>query len=183
MSETSNVIVMHYELKDSNTGEILESNNDSSPISFITGKAQIIEKLESEVCKLNEGDKADIYLKAVDACGEYKDEAVQILPREQFAGIELEVGMHLFGQGEDGQNVQVRVKSFDDENVTIDFNHPYAGRDLMFSVSLVQKREATEDELASGMVAGSGSCGCGTSHKHEGSGECCGGSGNGCCGH
>lgn len=182
MSETINVIVMHYELKDSNSGKILESNNDSSPISFVTGKGQIIEKLENEVCKLNEGERADIFLKAVDACGEYKEDAVQVLPREQFAGIELQSGMHLFGQGEHGENVQVTVKSFDDENVTIDFNHPYAGLDLMFSVNVVEKREATEDEQISGMVAGSGGCGCG-SHSHKGEGECCGGSGNGCCGH
>ncbi|EAH5200966.1 peptidylprolyl isomerase, partial [Campylobacter upsaliensis] len=108
--------------------------------------------------------------------------AVQTLPKEQFAGIDLKVGMELFGEGEDGQTVRVSVKEINDNEVTIDYNHPYAGRDLLFSLNIVDAREASEDEILTGIIAGSGGC-CGSGHGHHhhgGGGGCCGGGGGGC---
>ena len=181
------VIAMFYELKDANTGEILESNMQSgNEISFLTGRGHIIQKLEEEVLKLNIGDVKTIVIPAAQACGEYDSNAVQILPKEQFAGIELKEGMELFGQGENGESVRVIVKAITDEDVTVDFNHVYAGKDLEFKVQIFDKRDATEDEIATGMVAGSHTCGCG---GHD-DGGCCGGHGHhghehecGCGGH
>jgi FKBP-type peptidyl-prolyl cis-trans isomerase SlyD len=73
--------------------------------------------------------------------------------------------MTLYGQGENGETVQVTVKSFNDKEVTIDFNHPLAGKDLMFTVTVTSAREATEQEAATGQVESEhctdGSCGCG----------------------
>ena len=64
------VITMFYELKDANTGEILESNmQEGGQISFITGHGHIIEKLEEEVSKLKSVDKATINIKASEGCG------------------------------------------------------------------------------------------------------------------
>lgn len=175
------VITMFYELKDAKTGEILESNmQGGSQISFITGRGHIIEKLEEEVVKLKAGDRTAIEIAAAEACGEYDETAVQSLPKEQFAGIELREGMELFGQGEDGSNVRVIVKEIKDDEVVVDFNHPYAGRDLLFNVEILEVREATEDEKATGFVGGAHSCGCG-SHGHDhghGEGGCCGGHGH-----
>ena len=100
------VVAMFYELKDAKTGEILESNMQvGQEISFLTGRGHIIEKLEEEVLKLNKGDTKIISISAADARGEYDPNAVQVLPKEQFAGIELKEGMELFGQGEQGENV------------------------------------------------------------------------------
>lgn len=193
--EQNSVVSMQYELKDVQSGEVLDSNLGSAPLSFILGKGQIIPGLESEVAKLAEGEKADITVAAADAYGEYDAQAVQTLPKEQFAGIELAEGMSLYGQGENGQTVQVVVKSFTDEEVNIDFNHPLAGKELLFAIELTEVREATADELLSGVVggeaAGGGCCGgtggCGSheqkDHDH-GEGECCGthDHGNGSCG-
>ena len=185
------VVAMFYELKDAKTGEILESNMQvGQEISFLTGRGHIIEKLEEEVLKLNKGDTKIISISAADSCGEYDPNAVQVLPKEQFAGIELKEGMELFGQGEQGENVRVIVKSIGEDNVTVDFNHPYAGKDLEFKVQIFDKRDETEDEIATGMVAGAHTCGCG-GHDHDhhhGEGGCCGGHGHhehkegGCCG-
>ncbi len=171
------VITMFYELKDANTGEILESNmQEGGQISFITGHGHIIEKLEEEVSKLKSGERATISVKAAEGCGEYNNEAIQSLPKEQFAGIDLHEGMELFGQNEDGSSVRVIVKEIKDDEVTVDFNHPYAGKDLLFNVEVLEVRDATEDEKATGMVAGAHTCGCG-GHDHEH--ECCGGHGHG----
>ena len=112
------------------------------------------------------GEKSDVLVKAADAYGDYNEDAQQELPREQFAGIDLNVGMTLYGQGEDGGTVQVTVKEVKDENVIIDFNHPLAGKDLMFTVTINNVRDASAEEAASGIpaenaVEKSGSCGTG----------------------
>jgi FKBP-type peptidyl-prolyl cis-trans isomerase SlyD len=190
----NSVVSMHYELKDVHSGEVLDSNRDAAPLSFILGKGQIIPGLESEIAKLAQGEEAEIKVAAEDAYGAYDEEAVQSLPKEQFAGIELSEGMTLFGQGEEGQTVQVTVKSFNDESVEVDFNHPLAGKDLLFTVNITEVREATPDEILSGVVGGAmaGGCGCGTggcgSHTHEDDSQddCCGSHGQdhggSCCG-
>lgn len=181
--EKNSVVSMFYELKDANTGEVLESNLYSQPISFILGKGQILEGLEEEIAKLDSPSNADIIIKKEQALGEYDESAVQTLPKEQFAGIDLKVGMELFGESEDGSSVRVSVKEIKENEVSVDYNHPYAGKDLLFSLNIVDARAATEDEILTGIVAGSHSCGCGGhghDHEHEhghGGGGCCGGHG------
>ena len=170
------VIKMHYELKDGKTGEILESNLNSDPIAFLSGKDQIIQKLEDEILNLQAGESKTVLISPSDGVGEYREDAVQILPKEQFAGIDLVVGMELFGQAEDGATTRVSVKAIGEQDVTIDFNHPYAGKELEFNVKIVENREATADEILIGQPEGAHSCGCGHNH-HEGH-ECCGGHGH-----
>jgi FKBP-type peptidyl-prolyl cis-trans isomerase SlyD len=159
------VVGIEYEVKEAGTTQIVDSNKGGQPLEFIMGIGQIIPGLEKGLVDMNEGDSADILVSAVDAYGDYNDEAIQTLPIEQFEGVELKEGLTLYGQGEQGQTVQVTVKSFNDKDVVVDFNHPLAGKDLMFSVNVLSAREATADEISSGQVGGehceSGSCGCG----------------------
>ncbi len=179
----NSVVSMFYELKDANTNEVLESNLYAEPISFIVGKGQILESLEEEIMKLESPGNADVLIKKEKGLGEYDPNAVQTLPKEQFAGIELKVGMELFGEGENGETVRVSVKDIGENDVVIDYNHPYAGRDLLFSLNIVESREASEDEILTGIIAGSNSCGCGSHghhHEHKGGGCCGGGGGCGC---
>lgn len=187
------VVSISYELKDVDSGEVLDSNLDAAPLSFIVGKGQIIPGLENEIKKLNSGDDAEIKVAAKDAYGEYDDNAVQTLPKEQFAGLELSEGMTLYGQGEDGGTVQVVVKSFNDESVEVDFNHPLAGKELLFAITVTEVRDATEDELINSLAGSTGGCGCGagdschTTNENHDEHECCGGAnhnsdGSGCCG-
>ncbi|MDA3062126.1 MULTISPECIES: FKBP-type peptidyl-prolyl cis-trans isomerase [unclassified Campylobacter] len=173
------VIKMYYELKDANSGEILESNFNANPIAFITGKEQIIQKLEDEVLSLGEGESKIVRISPSDGVGEYNENAIQILPKEEFAGIDLVVGMELFGQAEDGATTRVIVKAIGEEDVTIDFNHPFAGKELEFNVKVVENREPSEDELMTGVPEGEHTCGCGGhGHHHHGDHECCGGHGH-----
>ncbi|MCI6988170.1 MAG: peptidylprolyl isomerase [Campylobacter sp.] len=178
------VISMQYELKDANTGEILESNWNSNEISFISGLNQIIAKLEEEVLKLSENEETKIFIASQDATGEYDPSALKAIPKEQFAGIDLVEGMELFGEEENGAQARVIVKSIGDEEVMVDFNHPYAGKDLEFKIKVIENREATEDEILMGVPQGAHVCSCG-SHSHDEDDECCGGHGHGdggCCG-
>ncbi|MEA1915230.1 MAG: peptidylprolyl isomerase [Campylobacterota bacterium] len=183
--EISKVISIEYTLKDANTGEQLDSNVGGHPLEFISGKDQIIPGLESKLVEMEAGSSADVLVTPDNAYGEYNDEAVQSLPKEQFAGVELEQGMTLYGTGEQGETVQVLVKSFNDTEVEIDYNHPMAGRTLMFTVAILSERAATEEEVETGVVGGvaamGGSCcsseGAEHEHKHDNGkdGGCCGG--------
>ena len=160
------VVSMEYEVRDATTDEVIDSNKGQKPLQFITGKGLIIPGLESKIKEMSENEEADVLVKAEEAYGEKDESAIQALPREQFVGIDLQEGMTLYGQGENGETVQVTVTSFDDKEVHVDFNHPLAGKDLMFSVTVLSAREATEDEAATGQVGGAhcddGSCGCGS---------------------
>jgi len=161
----NSVVGIEYEVKEAGTTEIVDTNKGAQPLEFITGKGHIIPGLESALVGMEKEESGDILVKAADAYGEVNEEAKQTLPIEQFEGVDLKEGMTLYGQGENGETVQVTVTSFDDKEVQVDFNHPLAGKDLMFSVTVLDVREATEDEAATGQVGGEqcddGSCGCG----------------------
>lgn len=156
---SARVISIEYTLNDANTNEKLDSNVGGAPLEFISGMGQIIPGLEKEIENSNQGDTLDVMVKPEDGYGEYNDEAVQNLPKEQFAGIDLVEGMTLYGSSEDGQTVQVTVKNIGDEDVTIDYNHPMAGRTLMFTVAILTVREATAEELQTGVVGGMAAAG------------------------
>lgn len=162
----NSVVSIEYELVEAGESDIIDSNKGQAPLEFITGKGHVIPGLESQLLNLEKGESADIKVDASDAYGEMNPEAVDTVPKEQFAGIELADGMQLYGQGENGETITVTVKEFNDETVTIDYNHPLAGKNLMFSVTVIDVREATADEVLSGQVGGAaehcqdGGCGC-----------------------
>lgn len=162
--EKNQIVSIEYEVRDGDT--VVDSNVGGAPLVFMFGKGQIIPGLENGIANMAIGDKGDVLVKAEDAYGTYNAEALQELPSEQFAGIELSEGMSLYGQGEDGSTVQVIVKEIKDESVVIDFNHPLAGKDLMFSVAINNIRDASAEEAMSGIpvenaVDDSGCCGTG----------------------
>ncbi len=163
MTITKNSVVsLEYELTESGKSDIIDSNKGQAPLDFIVGKGQIIPGLESQLMDLKKGDSSDIKVNSVDAYGEINPEAVDTLPIEQFAGLELSIDLQLYGQGENGETVTATVKEFNDETVTIDFNHPLAGKDLMFSVTVLDVREATLEEIESSQIGGHGDGSCGS---------------------
>lgn len=171
----SKVIGIEYSLKDANSGEQLDSNIGGKPLEFISGKGQIIPGLEEKLVAMSLNEEADVMVEPAQAYGEINPEAIQTLPKDQFAGIELQEGMTLYGSGEQGETVQVTVKSFDDSEVTIDYNHPMAGKTLMFSVSILSLRDATEEELQTGVVGGMAAMGggcCGSEDPAQSHGGC-----------
>jgi len=160
--EQNDVVGIKYEVKEAKTGDVVDSNKDGEILKFIIGKGQIIPGLEKQLVGKKQDDRADILVEAKEAYGEYNAEAEQLVPIEQFGGIELEIGMPLYGQSEDGQTVAVRVKDLTDTTVLVDYNHPLAGKDLMFSVEIVKVREASEDEILSGQIKSDNDGCCGT---------------------
>lgn len=165
--EKNQIVSIEYEVSDGK--KVVDSNIGGMPLVFMFGRGQIIPGLENAICNMSIGEKAEVLVKAEDAYGAYEEEAKQEVPRDQFAGIELEVGMTLYGQGEDGGTVQVVVQDIGDESVIIDFNHPLAGKDLVFLVGINNIREASAEEIMSGIPV---------ENQHD---DCCGtGGGTGC---
>lgn len=190
MSKTNQVVSILYEVRDAKENQVIDSNLESKPLEFLLGAGQVISGLEKAVANAKKGDKLNLSIAPEDAYGIYQPDFLQEVPKEQFEGISLQKGMTLFGQAEDGQTVQVVVKDFNDSIVMIDYNHPLAGKTLLFNVEITDMREATPDEVLQGR-AGGGCCGggCGDisqsadsmgEHHHEhnhGGGGCCGGCG------
>lgn len=180
------IIKFFYALSDANTKELLESNAGGAELGFVCGKDQIIKALEDELLKMGVGEKKQIKILAADGLGERDESLMQLLPKEQFAGIDLKIGMALIGQDESGQSVHATVVKIDDENVLLDYNHPYASKDLIFDVEITERRQADSDEELTGVVKTPHVCACGGGHSHEhshghshGDGGCCGGHSHG----
>ncbi len=165
--ENNQVVSIEYEVRDGD--KVVDSNVGGQPLVFMFGKGQIIPGLEEGIKNMSAGEKGDVMVKAADAYGDYNPEATQEVPKEQFAGIDLEEGMTLYGQGEDGGTVQVVVKEIKDDAVVVDFNHPMAGKDLMFTVTINNVRDASADEILSGVPA-----------ENQTDDSCCSTDGSGC---
>lgn len=175
MITQNKMVSIEYEVLNHADNTLLDSNKGGSPLEFLIGSGQVISGLENALMGAKIGDNIKATIEPKDAYGEYQSDFVQEVPKEQFEGIELKAGMTLFGQGEDGQTVQVSVKDFNDKVVIIDYNHPLAGKTLQFDVRILDVREATEMEILQGGAGGG--CGCGSGGGHGGGG-CCGGGGH-----
>ena len=158
------VVSMHYKLFESKTRELLDETHQT-PLEFLVGRNNIIPALEDELIGLATDESKDVLIPSKEAYGEYDKEAIEEVEADQFNGIELQEGMMLYAHDKDNQTVPVKVKSFDDKNVMIDYNHPLAGKDLMFSITVAEIRKATDKELEMGYP------------EKESEGGCCGGGG------
>lgn len=177
------MVKMHYTLKDVD-GNILDSSLAFEPFEYLHGNGNLIPGLENALEGKSAGDKFEATVLPKDAYGEYDENMIVEVPRSQFdEDIEITVGMK-FNASTAGGPMQVSVVNVTDETVTVDGNHEFAGKTLVFTIEVVSVRQATESELTP-MPRGCSSCaGCGTSSCGCGSGTgCCGGScGGGCSG-
>ena len=155
------VVSIHYTLTNDN-GEEIDSSIGSTPLEYVHGRGYLLQKLEDELDGKNPGDKFSTVIAAKDGYGEYDEKLVTDVPRSDFdSDVELEPGMQFQAMTQEGGAVIVTIKKVADNTVTIDGNHELAGVNLHFDVEVVDVREATEDEKASGRVGGSGCGGCG----------------------
>ncbi|NPA13356.1 MAG: peptidylprolyl isomerase [Aquificae bacterium] len=158
MKATNNkVVTFHYTLKDKETGEVLDSSQQhGQPLTVLFGANNIIPGLESRMEGMEVGEKKTIEVPAAEAYGEKDPQLIQKVPREYFQGIELQKGMPLQAQTPDGQIINMTVVDFNDQEVTVDMNHPLAGKDLVFEVEVVNVRDASLEEIQHGHAHGEG---------------------------
>ncbi len=147
------VIGFHYTLTDK-AGTTLDSSVGDEPLYFLEGAQQIIPGLEKVIALMNVGDKRKIEVKANDAYGEVNPELIVKVKRTQFPpGAELTVGDQ-FQVNNDHHSPVFTIMSLDPEEVTVDGNHPMAGKDLFFDVEIIGMRPATQEEMSHGHAHG-----------------------------
>lgn len=137
-AKAGDTVAIHYTgtLAD---GSQFDSSEGRDPLRFTLGSGQIIAGLDAAITGMSQGEKKSVTIAAAEAYGDHRPEAVQAVPRAQIpAEIPLEVGGGLQVQTPDGQTIPVTVTSVTDEEVTLDANHPLAGKDLTFAVQLVE---------------------------------------------
>lgn len=153
---TNKVITINYTLKDKE-GNLLDSTDNGGPFSFITGNMQVLPGLEEALVSMIIGSKKNIKLAAADAYGEYDENAIQKVNRSLFPEeAELETGMTYFAHSPEGQHIQFVITKIENEDITVNFNHPLAGKNLEFDVELLDVRDATPEEISHGHVHGPG---------------------------
>jgi len=153
--ENNKVVSFDYVLTDSD-GQELDSSADGAPLTYLHGASNIIPGLEVELTGKTTGDNLTAVIAPEDAYGVRDDAAVAAIPKTELPDLDdIEVGMQLQAETPDGPRI-VTVAAIDDENVTIDANHPLAGLTLHFDVTVTEVRDATADELEHGHVHGPG---------------------------
>jgi peptidylprolyl isomerase len=119
-------------------GTIFDTSVDRHPLQFTLGKGALIAGFEKAVIGMNTGEKKTVIIPFVEAYGPRQDTAVVSVERKNFPGnFEPHVGQRLELTQEDDSNVLVTVAGLTDTTITLDANHPLAGKDLTFEIELL----------------------------------------------
>ena len=122
-------------------GTVFDSTAGAEPIEFTLGESGIIPGFAAAVTGMSLGESKTVTIAPEQAYGDYDAEMTQQIPRSALPDeIELKEGMILSAESPDGIPVSFIVKSFDAQQITIDGNHPLAGRQLTFALELVEIR-------------------------------------------
>ena len=170
---------------------LVEEATAEHPFQFISGLGTTLERFESEVAALNKGDKFDFVIPSAEAYGEYMPEGVRTVSKEMFTidGVfdaeRIFEGAVIPLQDNEGHHFYATVGEVTADTVTVDLNHPHAGKDLTFVGEVTESRPATNEEIQEtlNMMSGEG-CGCGCGDCGDGCGDGCGSHDESCgCGH
>jgi len=134
-------VQVHYtgKLED---GTVFDTSEDGDPLSFTIGENRVIPGFEEAVTGMEPGDSKTTEVEPEQAYGEHREDMVMEMERDQIPDdVDPEVGQQLQLRLENGQTVPVLITALGEESVTIDANHPLAGRKLMFEIELIDVAE------------------------------------------
>lgn len=148
----NHAVSMNYKLKD-NKGNVLDKSEGRGPLNFIQGAGNIIPGLEKALEGKTAGDSLNVVVEPKDGYGNINPDLVQTVPRSAFGDIDkIEPGMQFNGQDSQGHVQLITVTHIEGDNIAIDANHPLAGVELHFDVTIEDVRKATEDEISHGHI-------------------------------
>lgn len=156
LSVKTNVVVsLAYQL--TVDGASADHAPTEAPLVYLQGRGNLIVGLERELEGMKVGETKSVLISPEDGYGEYDPESVIQLERSLFSdSYPVSVGGTVHLQDEANHHFEAKVVAIDDATVTVDLNHPMAGKELLFDVEIVDLREATADELEMGFVPPSG---------------------------
>ncbi|MGY2170110.1 FKBP-type peptidyl-prolyl cis-trans isomerase [Pseudomonas gingeri] len=130
-------VTLHFALRLEN-GDTVDSTFDKTPATFKVGDGSLLPGFEAALFGFKAGDKRSLTIPAENAFGQPNPQNVQIIPRSQFQGMELSEGLLVIFNDAANTELPGVVKAFDDVEVTVDFNHPLAGKTLTFDVEIFE---------------------------------------------
>jgi FKBP-type peptidyl-prolyl cis-trans isomerase SlyD len=142
-------------------GKVVDSSKGGEPLVYLHGSGQIIPGLEKALDGLESGESKELTVAPQDGYGERDPENVQQITREQFGDREPKPGDEFVAIDDQHNEIPVRVEKVEGDKVTVDFNHPLAGKTLHFAVTVKDVRAATPEELSHGHAHG------GDGHHHH----------------
>ncbi|HEY5974822.1 MAG TPA: peptidylprolyl isomerase [Geobacteraceae bacterium] len=111
----------------------------SGPLEFTVGEGQVIPGFESAVLGMSPGEEKTVTIPVAEAYGEHQEELVAVVKRSELPpGLDPAVGEQLELTQEDGNSFPVLVTEADETSITLDANHPLAGRQLVFDIKLME---------------------------------------------
>jgi len=133
-----NTVKVHYTGK-LNNDQVFDSSREREPLEFTIGAGQMIPGFDTAVNGMNIGETKQVTIVAKEAYGERNEEAVFKLPKTQLPpDLEPQKGMQLEAGREDGQKQMLLIVEVEEEEITLDANHPLAGHDLIFDIELME---------------------------------------------
>ncbi|WP_196138469.1 peptidylprolyl isomerase [Aliikangiella sp. G2MR2-5] len=153
--EENKVVQFKYRLSDVNDN-LLEESDEKVPMAYLHGHGNILKALEKKLEGKGIGDSFSVILEPDEAYGDVKPDAEQRIPVKHLQGARnWKKGMIGVVQTEQGRK-QVTVVKVGKFMVTVDFNHPFAGKTLKFDIDILDIRDATNEEVAHGHAHGPG---------------------------
>ncbi|MGB5278749.1 MAG: peptidylprolyl isomerase [Gammaproteobacteria bacterium] len=147
------VVTLHYTLTDSE-GRVIDKSDDGT-FAYLHGASNIIPGLENALAGKSTGEEVTISVSPEEGYGARDDAMLQQVPKSMFEdGSQIAVGSQFHAQGPNGEMLIVTVMEVQDEHVLVDGNHPLAGVDLHFDVTIIDVREASAEELEHGHAHG-----------------------------
>ena len=120
-------------------GTVFDSSEGANPLEFTIGNGQVIPGFDNGVIGMAPAESRTIDIPAVQAYGAHQDEMVVVLERDKLpSDLNPDIGDQLQMKGMDGRLVVVEVTAIDEATLTLDANHPLAGKDLTFDINLVE---------------------------------------------
>ncbi len=144
------VASIDYKLKDTD-GQVLDTSEGREPLTYLHGAGNLIPGLESALEGNEPGDTVSVTVDPSEGYGERDENLIQQVPKQAFEGVDqVESGMRFQATDEQGERRIVTVTGVEGDEVTVDANHPLAGQSLNFEVSVVEVREASQEEIEHG---------------------------------
>ena len=138
-------VTLHFSLK-FDDGLVVDSTFDKDPATFVIGDGSLLNGFEKKLYGMSAGEQCSYTVLPEQGFGQPNANNIQTFPRKDFADdMELSEGLMISFADASQSELPGVVKSFDAENVVVDFNHPLAGRDIQFDVDIINVEEVVEE--------------------------------------
>ena len=130
-------VTLHFAIRLEN-GDLVDSTEGKAPATFCVGDGNLLPGFEQALFGLKAGDKRSLPISPEQGFGQPNPQNVQVMPRSQFTDMPLSEGLLIIFQDAAKGELPGVVKAFDEQQVSIDFNHPLAGKPLTFEVEIIE---------------------------------------------